>query len=427
MAGKGYPSNARAASPFKAVPDFPRLPKVTPTKPFLQLVVDNSRKVPFPQPQRWPIKPFGRRPVVPYMQRFPIRLPRFLPWAAIPLTILPWLLTGQRIQMPSGWRKCYDLGGNKDMRSGPVATGCPSLVGTGNQVPSGWTTDPWVMGASNQDRSVYFGPCTNPATCSRMQYREQWFKPGQSGWPGVTLPNGAPKIWPSFFPDWYLDPDPNWWLPLAPTPYVVPSPTPYINPFPNGDPGPDTYPRSVRSYDPNPVSEIDDSGKPKTDTKDKHRRRRPRKRWEYESKYKPTGKFGLLAGALLGAASNTHGGITEVVDFVAAVYSSLPSQLIARDLNGLAKADVLPHMLGMIWAHRAKIDPVNAIHNLAANAVEDYVWGKYFKAMDQISKTKMGPYMVGFEREYGQLNNEFLDIAREMGIEVPTDPVWWLK
>ena len=335
--------------------------------------------------------------------------------------------------------KCWDLGGPKDARSGPVRLNCAGtagLMGIGLQVPSsgGYTT---ITDTSpNLARAVFFGPYTNNGT--RMTYMEAWARPDVPSGTPYPVPMVIIPVPPThWYPDYYWPDDPNEWPPLQPKPDdpkkpvwpdVTDSPEPT---FPEhkvvGDGDPELFPdlppkgdrRTRYRRDPKPHEPY---------TKDpKHDRRRPRKR-EKEKKFNPRTKFAKLAVRLLQLASGTYGGITEVVDMVAAIYAALPARLIAQDVNNLPPRDVLPHMLGMIWAHRHHIDMMEAMDNLAFNMIEDAAYGWYFQALGDIGTGN--PNLSGYDREMNLLYQEFRESLTTAERKLETtfeDWIEWLE
>lgn len=336
--------------------------------------------------------------------------------------------------MPPGWQKCCDLGGVKNVRFGPALNDCPGNVGcgTGGQPPSSGDVGAAFTFSTQRPMSVYFGMETSPSPW-RGTIREKWTLKAYNG-----ATSADPEIrMPIMQPEWPLDWDPNFWRPLDPTVYVPPT-VPYIQPDPpyRPWPGPDVgndpggepvtdplTPDIVATPDPTPRTRR--VPRTRTHTDRGHVRRRPDGRTEHEGKYSAskTG-FGRLAAILLRLAAGTYGGITEVIDLVSALYAALPDRLIAQQPD-LPRDQILAHMLGTIWANRSQLDMQEALHNVAVNAVEDWAWGKYFQAIANVSRR--GPYLEGYQRQLDQLNTEFMDVAKELGIDVPTDFVWWLR
>ena len=219
----------------------------------------------------------------------------------------------------------------------------------------------------------------------------------------ITTVRQVPAI--AITPDIWASPDPNVWPPFNPVPvFPIPRPWPGWTPktYPRTVSGPVTEPVPV--FEPVPDVVITPTGVFPTGP---HVRTKPDTKTR-EGKYAAKGPYGLLAAQLLRLAAGTFGGITEVVDLVKAIYAALPAELIAQQPDNLAKKDLLPHMLGLIAKHYKSIDLGEAVENIAVNQVEDWAWGKYFKAVDKVSRT--GTYYQGFDRELSNLNDLFREV-----------------
>lgn len=435
MAGKGYPTIS-AAQPLGRPdyrPDYRRpgpydrrpLPRVRPLTPW------RPKNPLFKPPARLP-KPFGRKPIGTYPSPFPSRFPRVGRWF-LPLSLLPFTMWQGSYKMPAGWIHCWGPFGKLESMSGPTitcwdtcSTGCIDFM-LGGQVPSGEYGDPIVVPnwSGNDGAVIWFGPGV-----TRMTYVDKWRRPG--AFPGHTIPF-IPGV---VEPDFPLDADPNWWLPLVPTPWLPyprpvwrPKPEPRTWPRPETGPNPEPRPDPRTRPDSDVETEVDPRQRPHERPRVRHHPRtrpgRPKPR-VHENKYTSAkGRFGALAAILLRMASRSYGGITEVVDLIASIYGALPPELLAKFPHDLADKDKLPFMLGAIWRYRDQIDYGKALHNYAVNGVEDWIWGKYFQAIDKVSRK--GPYYQGFDVGLGDLNDEFMKVAGDLGIEVPTDLVWWLR
>lgn len=403
MAGKGYPSRSASALP-KPKPDYPSAYPDNDNRPNPK----GYRRPPgrFPNPYKRPSIPFGRRfPTMPTFQRFPVypRIP--FPWLLLGAEfVLPMIYRQPRTLMPDGWRMCYDLGGIKNMFSGPYANAkCPTIA---NYQPGGdWAGGPINIPATSVWIGIFWGTKVAP---NRMNHREEWVRP--PNYPAQTIPLG--KWYPIAFPDFpFLDLDPEFWRPLDPTPYrPEPFPRQRPRPRPRPDPRPDkpVEPDTpVQPEDKVPDMRIDP--KPRARPRPRPHERRPPKPHEKESKWTSgKGRFGRLAALLLRLAARTHGGATELVDLLAAIYKALPDEVIARGPDNLPRDKIIPFMLGEIWRNRNDIDFGEALENIVENQIEDWLWGRYFAAVDKISRR--GPYYVGFDRELGELNELFKEL-----------------
>lgn len=412
--GGSYPSNRAAGVAYRPSPDFPgvrpldparprrRLPRVRPLKPF-------RPGVKFPNPWKPPTKPFGRLPPMVFPNPLDRSLGKYLPWGLAVLPII-WAASRPQISSPAGWSVCWDYGGIQSLRSGPIRAYCPgdSYRLLSLQVPSGFSADPVTITSPNLAQALFYGPPVN-VDQTRMQYRKMVARPDiPTSSPLYPYPTTTIKLIPqiAIAPNVWMDPDPNWWFPFDPEPHF-PLPRPRVWPRP----GPGTYPAPENG--PSPVVVPPTLEHPDIDVtpegvrpKPPHRRRPPDPRTR-EGKYRAKGAYATLAAYLLKLSAGTFGGITEAVDLISAIYAALPAELIARQPD-LARKDLIPHMLGMIARHYKTIDLGEALENIARNQIEDWVWGKYFKAVDLASR--QGPYYNGFDRELGHLN----DLMREL-------------
>ena len=257
-------------------------------------------------------------------------------------------------------------------------------MGATLQVPSAGGYAPHTETSPNLARALFWGPYTVNGT--RMTYMEAWARPDVPSGTPYPVPQKIIPVPPTWFvPDHYWPDDPNEWPPMQPKPDDPKRPV-----WPDTkNPPDDTFPttRVVGDGDPDLDPDLD----PKGERRPRYRRdpkphepwgprdpkhdRRPRRKHEKENKFSGKTKFAKLAARLLQLASGTYGGITEVVDMVAAIYAALPDRLVAQDVNGLSDVEKLPHMLGMIWQHRQHIDMMEAMDNLAFNMIEDAAYG----------------------------------------------------
>lgn len=366
----------------------------------------------FPDPWRPKNPPFGRKAPVAYAS--PLSLPRFPVWPGVAAAgLLVWYFHPRGISGPPGWIRCYDLGGPKDMQSGPVGfIGCSFQANFQAGVPMGntWPYDPsW----GNSPVSVFFGPDVfPPAPGTRLNYMEQWYWPG-----GPQTPNLPLEYLPPIRTPMPLEPmplDPVNWLPLAPYTYV-PTPwpvwdTPPYDPYqyPPIKSAGNRVPGAVIPLPPPKYPGFGVGPKGSFDT-DGHTRGRPHKPRNYEGKYTLKGPFAAVALRLLQAASRVYNGITETVDLLAAIYSALPADVIAREPDNIPDARVIEYMLGAIWKYRDQIDMNKAAGNILENLIEDKAWGRYFKALNDVRRTT-GANVEGWDRELGQLNDLFREL-----------------
>lgn len=435
MAGKGYPQRKAGGALPKPTgwdsptywPDNDNRPRVKPhTRP------------PGVFPKGVPIgrKPFGRKPGIVYSPSFPRSFPRLGPWAGLGIAAAGWILYKPADMAAAleaaGYMKCCGSGGGDvyTFTAPIVSWGCSSegfeRCGITFQPYQGaWPAEvPSVAGGYGSRLLIgkkYGDTPENPGPTDRCTWMEHWVRPhipGNDTLPGVPIP--APVVIPTT-PDFWLPWDPNWWAPLDPTPYNPNWPAAPPRPYPNRPPRqwPRTYPESETGPYPGPTTRVIPEGWPTTTTVttsnpfpeirvDPGRPVKPD--WptterKYSVRRTP---YALLATRLLQLAAGTYGGITEVVDLVSAIYSAIPAEILAKYPDGLAKKDLLPFMLGAIYANRNVIDWQEAVHNIAVNQIEDYAWGKYFKAVDDVSRN--GPYYQGFDRELGALNELFQQV-----------------
>lgn len=431
MGGK-YPTTRRVDPRISYPTGTPRLPEARPRRKLNPSYVPPVRPGTFdPGPDNdmpgvkrnwgWPKgtpsnKPFGKAPKRVYPSPLgPKVWRRLLPWGGAGAAFVAYMLRpGGGVVGPAGWTKCYDLGGPKEMQSGPVGfIGCSFVANFQPGVPMGssWPTDPsWDP---IRPLSVWFGPDVHPSVPgTRMNYTEQWVLPaGAQPAPGTPLIREPPAY---IFPDPWLPLDPNFWLPLQPQPYSPNIPR-KVWPNPKPKPQPRTWPRSVKGNSlpnplptPKPIPDLVITGTGVSLRPNNHRRLRPRKPYTHETKYTMRGPFMGLASLLLSGASKVYNGITELVDLLTAIYESLPADVIAREPD-YGPGMVIPGLLESLWRNADKIDMRKAVANIAKNQIEDAVWGRYFKAIDDVQK-KGGPYYSGYDRELSQLNDLFREL-----------------
>lgn len=433
MAGKGYPT--RKASSALPKPSDWDSPKYDPDNDNRPRVKPHTRPPGvFPKgPPRWK-KPFGRKPGIVYAPGFPRSFPRFGPWAGLGIAAAGWILY-KPADLTAGLTAagyslcCGGGGGDVFYFSGPIVSwGCGSegwlACGTTYQPYGGVVGQddiPAVAGGYGSRVLIgkkYIPPAGPEDRCTWMEHWVRPHIPGNDTLPGVPAPK--PVSIP-VTPDYWLPWDPNWWTPLDPTPFNPNWPATPPRPYPNRPPRkwPRTYPESETGPSPVPTPTPVPTGVPTTTTVTSTspfpeikidpgrpvKPPRPVTERKYNVRRTP---YALLATRLLQLASGTYGGITEVVDLVSAIYSAIPADILAKYPDGLAKKDLLPFMLGAIYANRNNIDWQEAVHNVAVNQIEDYAWGKYFKAVDDVSRN--GPYYQGFDRELGALNELFQQV-----------------
>lgn len=392
-----------------------------------------TRNGTFPNPWRPRKVPFGKRgpKVFPSPLGFP-KLTRFMPVIGAGLGVATWWFykpsNPADALTAAGYQCCCgSAAGDVYYFMAPIVSwGCTSesisYCGITFQPYMGdWPAPlPAVPGGYGSRLLVgkkYDGSVENPGPADRCTWVGHWVRPhipGNDTLPPVEI---GPPITIPMVP--YLRPlDPNFEWPLVPyVPVPVPRPVwgndptrPKQPSYPPKTTGGNTYPPSkVITYPrpaprPNPYFEFKKVGDP-------HRPVRPDPRREDENKYtiSKRGPFAALATGLLWAASKAYNGITETVDLVAAIYSALPSEVIAQHPNNLTDSQKLPFMLGAIWQHRAQIDMAEALTNIAANAIEDAAWGRYFKTLNQVRRNS-GTDVEGFDRTLGEINEVFREL-----------------
>lgn len=426
--GGYYPTNGGwGAVPLgDPVRDY-RLNRDTARNPYHPRRTPTPKKYPwrppgyFPNGWKPPKTRFGRLPKVVYPTRFPLdrRFARFIPWGTLVFGVAGYMLSPRRIPLPAGWTRCWDYGGDKSARSGPIRAYCPGdpykLLAL--QVPSGTGYAPITATTTNLAQAIFFGPYSNPEG-TRMQYREMIARPDAvSG----TYPNPqiiqpvAPVV---VNPDFVLPEDPNDWLPLIGVPFVpvpvpvwVPTPEPvsYPPPVVRGDDVPIVVP--VPDIEPLPDEAVE--LRYRRDTKkgrvwhrtQPHQRTKPTGRGKERKWMAANSRWALLATYLLRSAARVYGGMTEVVDLVSAVYAALPNEVISKHPDNLKPGEVLGFMLHQIYEHIDEVDVHEALENIYWNVIEDAAWGRYFGAVQKV--TDRGTNYSGFDRELSELNDLF--------------------
>ena len=432
--GGNYPSQRRVPNrsnptPTRYVPSSTRraLPRSTfnrglPFDPWDTPAAKRAYRKPFGG--RWPkpASPFGRKPGLVYPS--PLgwgRMPRVGPFGAVAAAagLLPFLWPAPAFNPAAlGFTLCFDIGGIKNMHSAGANFCNVTLAGISGQTGQPTSQPILFPGAQTGRKSYMLGSNDNPEM-TRMTNRELW----------TRNPNVKPdfKLYPRYyFVPWYapgLDFDPNFWLPLSPVPF---SPPPHGPVWPKGRNNPwgkprkgpkhKTFPSGQSGYGnplpkdkPTPSITISSTGV-KTAPRP-HVRGRPRGHNHEGGKYKASGPFAALAAQLLKDAANVYNGITEAVDLLKAVYSAIPSDILAQMPDDLPKAKLIPFMLASIWTFRNQIDYGEAVKNILLNQIEDAMWGRYFAAVDKVNRS--GTYYGGFDRELGQLNELFRELQNE--------------
>lgn len=362
-------------------------------------------------PNGWKPKrvPFGKRipTTFPFVtpDRFASRLPLW-PGVAVGALILPYIFAPKRLTL-EGFKTCFDIGPPQEVGR-TLSSGClPSLMGQSGQVFH-WAVENATWPATTNTISILLGQ-RNPAG-TRATWRFMATKLAPIPLPAfgpAPLPQVPRFVVPPFFqlPWW----DPAAWWPTVPVPYVPPVPRPVWEPSPYTP----SFPVPVVSGpvpQPRPLTEPGIQVTPRGPTKVRpgHTRVKPRPR-DRERKFAGRKGFAhILAAWLLRVSSGVYNGITETVDLVSAIYSALPSEIIARHPNNLPQKDILPFMLGAIYRHIDQIDMQEALTNVAKNAIEDAAWGRYFAAVSKV--TDRGTNYSGYDRELSELNDLFREI-----------------
>jgi len=298
-----------------------------------------------------------------------------------------WILGPKTYRYPSGWFKCWDLGGPKQAFSGPTTAfsdtcSTSSLdYNLGFQVPAGvdGVDTPFVI-AWPGDLSFWRGPLIGGI---RMNYTEKWRRLG--GGPATSFPYESavvPSDWPLQLPQWlwpWIDPLAPEPPPLAPPirpgwPAPDPIPDPYGNPQPQPDPGPgdntgDTTGTSV------PSITIDIGGPPykgPPDVTDEPHILQPPDKRDRERKKRVGG------AAWLRFLNRTIGSFTETDDIVANIYRALPWRYRRwRGRDGVWRerdADTASRLV-RLYDLFGKVDISQAIQNLIKNEVSDRAYG----------------------------------------------------
>lgn len=369
-----------------------RDPRVTPWRP----KPTGPKVTPkFPKPWSPPKVDFGKK--APLVFRPPTWPTKFNPYPWGPAGVAGALLMGWwfsqegGLKFPSGWVKCWDFGGPKDMRSGPTlgpdCNGQPTWdMQVGFQVPSGSATDPITVPNWGGDRStIWLGPCqfVNGGQCIRMGYWEKWQRQGP--FPAHIIPYELPWSieipatlpWSPVYPGVTWEPIP-WAPPITPTwpkpePRPVPNPEPYPNPNPDpyGPPAPTvvTSPKVVPSVDittdtpfVNPFPDVHIKDPPRDPDKEKKKR---------------LDKAGTLKW--LQQLEKMGTSYLEMDDFVSAIYKGLPWNLRrwrGRDGVWRDRDHTTAGRLERIYNLFGNMDIEKAIHEVSKQEVADRVIGK---------------------------------------------------
>jgi len=343
---------------------------------------------PFPNPWKPPTTVFGKKPPLDFTRPgWPVgnNVGRFLPGAVAAALLLGYyLIRPGAYKFPSGWIKCWDVGGPKHAMSGPTlfagdtcSTGAPDYL-LGGQVPSGNYGDPIVVPTFPWEQSIWFGPLTSTGP-DRMQYTEKWRYPdlpGVSGpflipfEPGAVIIPEVPLPWAPIFPGVTWMPVP-WAPPISPT-------TPQPNPDPRTDPTPEPYGPPATTVVPVPsvVPSVDiNTDLPGvTPFPNVHVQEWP-KEPDKEKKKRLTGKQSAAWLAALEASGTSY---MEMDDVVSAIYKGLPWQVrrwrgrdgVWRDRD-ITSAD----RMSRIYELFGKLDIAKAIENVASQEMADTVIG----------------------------------------------------
>lgn len=438
--GGHYPSNAARSRWGVPVPtpgrDFQPTPARDPYHPRRTMPQPKYPWRPpgyFPNGWKPPRKVFGKRGLPVSALKWPTRNVRFSPWALapVPAALTAWLFGGTKQDLAAhGYSLCCSVPATGphtvstftlNTQTGLCAGGLASLCGTGGQPWEGiW---PRALPAyDNRQRGLFVLIGTQVGQpVGRARWEEVWHKPRIATGPAVPIPSipVQPVYVPEIYPWPIYDFDPNWWPPLHPVPWSPPTPQPVWTP----DPVPKTYPPpKVGGYElpivepvPVPISPpvpsvgINPDG---TVTILPPHVIQPPRGPTKEGKYGQKKGFGLLSAILLRLASGTYGGITEVMDLVAAIYAALPAKMIAQQPDfpkGTPMMTVMTHMIETIALNPTDINIGKAVYNLAENAVEDKAWGRYFAAVNQLQRQTGGNYN-GWDRTLSDLNETFNDV-----------------
>lgn len=282
--------------------------------------------------------------------------------------------------------------------SQPLTNG--GIYGQGN-IPPGW-------------RTLRIGPMITagaPSCFARFNIREHWTRPNgqpapevpwipeQPGAPGIQLPPPAPEL---ALPPWLAGPP----MPYAPTPLPITPPfglIPRTNPdplkAPRQDPVPGrASPRARQRVRPRPglsprevpgiARERSPTGQTKTNPEN-HRKEPPGKD---EKEKKKTFSRKSLPGAFR-VIEGLVGGFTEMDDFVAALYRSLPwQQRRWRGRDGVwRERDIRTDTrLQRLWENLDDADIGVAIKNLGNELVVDRAIGMGGSAIRRA--VKVNPY-----------------------------------
>lgn len=279
---------------------------------------------------------------------------------------VPW---GTPNRLPIGWEATLNCTAPKSPPFG--ATGTWSICNVNNAMT--WAhynqTEPWAsdglywvtkfLGGDN-----YVSPSPPNYAQGRRALQIRWLK--SQGTPTYPF---SPTL-----PMWeFADAPHPWWNPgeqPIQRPAADPSPKPLFGPtVPDLAPMPHPQTRTqparggtTARYD--VAVTISDRQPPKLNVRPA---RRPRP-YPNERKFQGPAGAARLGYVLAVAAFDT---VTEVQDFVEALYKALPSDIRAD----YGSKPTLPQMVGAIWNNAGELNATEAVSNLLENAVEDFIIG----------------------------------------------------
>lgn len=297
--------------------------------------------------------------------------------------------------IPDGWSTCCSISGNREMWAGHTASGCVDTCGYIWQVPAGYTPDALLWpGTFNY---ITFGPAAFGGL--RFDVHSAHWIPPEWTFPqrwSVPEPGSVPA---PYFPG--LDPN---FIPLTP---IVPAPTPAQLPKPRpgykpaGDPAPDHlvtplepsaspwFP-PLRPYEISAVTSVtrahgsvSPSASPKPAVSRSPHGVLPPGPRERERKRNFTGSG---AGAFVWAVANA---LTEATDVTNAIYKALPPSVRrfkGRNGKWMDKDIAWQDRAKRIMANLDKVDIDQAMLNILANQMEDFVIGKFSQGADRANR-----------------------------------------
>lgn len=193
------------------------------------------------------------------------------------------------------------------------------------------------------------------------------------GWQFGDYPLFQPVTQPAFSPA----PRPIWWSPPRPH-----SPTPEGSTVGNGTapkPQPETFPEGATSYTPNsPPKPVQPTGPQPPGPRTKERK----------------GRMGPVASRIW----HSVGPITEGNDLIKIVYEALPKAVKVNAYKKYGRQPTPQEKLQLIYANATKLDMGKIVTGYIENQIEDYILGKFGKALGQASKNSDRPigYGAGF-------------------------------